>query len=120
GVEGGMPDESMPIRGTSIRGQLQFWWRATRGATCATHEDLFVRHADVWGTIDKSSPVEVDVRDANAPSPEPCASYSARNDGKLRLRWGQPFDSSDRALPYALFPFQGKLSRDRRTIEETP
>lgn len=25
-------DESHPIRETSIRGQLQFWWRATAGA----------------------------------------------------------------------------------------
>jgi len=66
GVEAGMPDESMPIRGTSIRGQLQFWWRATRGASHATHEDLFARHSDVWGNTDKASPVEIDVRGMTA------------------------------------------------------
>jgi CRISPR-associated protein Cmr1 len=120
GVEAGEPDESMPIRGTAIRGQLQFWWRATRGASSATYQDLFARHANVWGTTDKASPVDVDVREVTAPSPQPCARYAERNDGKLQLRWSQPFDGSDRVLPYALFPFQGKLSSDRRTIEEAP
>jgi CRISPR type III-B/RAMP module RAMP protein Cmr1 len=28
-------DETHPIRETSIRGQLQFWWRATAGAKYA-------------------------------------------------------------------------------------
>lgn len=27
GVQAAMPDVSMPIRATAIRGQLRFWWR---------------------------------------------------------------------------------------------
>jgi CRISPR-associated protein Cmr1 len=120
GVEAGTPDETLPIRGTSIRGQLQFWWRATRGAACADRGDLFARHADVWGSTRKASPVEIDIRDVTVSSLKPCAKYSPRNDGKLQLDWEQPFDASDRVLPYALFPFQGQPSPDRRTIEKSP
>jgi CRISPR/Cas system CMR-associated protein Cmr1 (group 7 of RAMP superfamily) len=34
----------MPIRGTALRGHLQFWWRATRGAVRATLEELSQTH----------------------------------------------------------------------------
>ncbi|MGO9113609.1 MAG: RAMP superfamily CRISPR-associated protein [Thermoguttaceae bacterium] len=56
GVEVGEPYPTLPVRGTSIRGQLQFWWRATRGASCSTREELFPRHAAVWGTTERASP----------------------------------------------------------------
>lgn len=110
GVKASEPDQTLPIRATSIRGQLQFWWRATRGAGFA-RDDLFARHADVWGTTDKASPVEVDVRDVTATQARSCARYgwnpNARNrQGGWRLTWESPFASSP--LPYALFPFQGK------------
>src|SRR5947199_6070126 len=84
GVEAGKPDPTFPIRGTSIRGQLQFWWRATRGASCLTREELFRRHAEVWGTTERASPVEVEVRDIQVSAPRPCLKYLPRNDGKLR------------------------------------
>src|SRR5687767_15431108 len=75
GTEAGKPDETLPIRGTSIRGQLQFWWRATRGAAFVTREELFDRHAEIWGTTDRASPVDVDVRDVTASPSKPCAKY---------------------------------------------
>jgi CRISPR-associated protein Cmr1 len=120
GVEAGEPDETLPIRGTSIRGQLQFWWRATCGAGFSTHKDLFARHAEIWGTTDKASPVEIDIRDVAANAPKPCAEYTSRNDGRLQLRWNSLFDSPNRELAYALFPFQGQLTKDRRRVEIRP
>jgi CRISPR/Cas system CMR-associated protein Cmr1 (group 7 of RAMP superfamily) len=36
-AEPGQPDEDFSIRGTAIRGQLELWWRATRG----TQFDIF-------------------------------------------------------------------------------
>ncbi|MFO0881807.1 MAG: type III-B CRISPR module RAMP protein Cmr1, partial [Gemmataceae bacterium] len=33
-------DRSFPIRATAIRGQLQFWWRATVGAQYSTRQEL--------------------------------------------------------------------------------
>jgi CRISPR-associated protein Cmr1 len=120
GVEAGAPDETLPIRGTSIRGQLQFWWRATRGGEFGACADLFARHADVWGKTDKASPVEIEVREVPPALQKPCARYVPGNGGKLRLNWDKPFEGSDRVLPYALFPFQGKLSKDWRTVEKAP
>jgi CRISPR-associated protein Cmr1 len=120
GVEAGQTDVTMPIRATSIRGQLQFWWRATCGANCSTKEELFVRHADVWGTTENASPVQVSVRDVDAAKPTPCARYVPRQDGKLRLQWMTPFETPPSALPYGLFPFQGRLSKDGRTVIEEP
>lgn len=120
GVEAGEPDATLPIRGTTIRGQLQFWWRATRGAGFTSRQDLFARHAEVWGTTENASPVQIYVYNVKANAPKPCAEYRARNDGRLQLRWNSPFDGSNRELPYALFPFQGQLSNDRRKVEKEP
>jgi CRISPR-associated protein Cmr1 len=119
GVEASIPDETLPIRGTSIRGQLQFWWRATRGGAFVNREDLFVCHAAIWGCTDKASPVEITVRDVTAADQRPCATYAFLNDGKLKLRWQKPFADST-ALQYALFPFQGKLSQDPKAVEQAP
>lgn len=123
GVEAGMTDETLPIRGTAIRGQLQFWWRATRGAGFATHQKLFSRHAEIWGTTDRASPVEIDVRDVTASPMHPCARYdwnqNARSGkGGWRLAWEEPFASSP--LPYVLFPFQGKQPASRYGDPEEP
>ena len=124
GVEAGTPDETLPIRGTAIRGHLQFWWRATRGADAATREDLFARHAAVWGTTDKASPVEIDVRDVRAAQARSCARFewnkqARRGQGGWRLAWGSPFAGSP--LPYALFPFQGKQPASHQAEpEEAP
>ncbi len=112
GVEAGENDPTMPIRGTAIRGQLQFWWRATRGAACGTLAELRERHRVVWGATESASPIVVKVADAEASEPTPCAQYrwdsqARRGQGGWRLRWREPFDGRDSALPYVLFPFQG-------------
>lgn len=117
GVEVGETDPTWPIRGTSIRGQLQFWWRATRGASCSTSEELFMRHAEIWGRTEQASPVEVEVSDVQMAAPRPCARYdwnpqARRGQGGWRLNWESPFRNS--ALSYALFPFQGQQPLPRR------
>ncbi|RMH34849.1 MAG: type III-B CRISPR module RAMP protein Cmr1 [Nitrospirae bacterium] len=120
GVEPGEPDFAMPIRGTAIRGHLRFWWRATRGAACSTPQILFQQEAEVWGTTDKASPVIVEVRKSQTANPKPCAEYKPKNDGKWRLQWKPPFNEKDSALPYVLFPFQGKFNKERQSIEKAP
>ena len=51
GVEPGVVDETTPIRGSSIRGQLRFWWRATRGAQFGNHLDQLKAAEDlIWGS----------------------------------------------------------------------
>lgn len=123
GAEPGKTDKDFPIRGTSIRGQLQFWWRATRGGRYANHHDLFARHAEIWGTTERASPVEIAVRDVTTKPARSCARYewnqNARGGrGGWRLVWEAPFASSP--LPYALFSFQGKQPASRNGAPEEP
>ncbi len=103
GVEAGVNDPTQPIRTTAIRGQLQFWWRATRGAAFDSVEGMRRRHAEVWGATDRASPVSVVVANVEADAPTPCARYEGN---APRVTWDTLFAKG--ALPYALFPFQGK------------
>ncbi len=127
GVEAGVNDPQMPIRGTAIRGQLQFWWRATRGSVCATLQNLRERHRAVWGATDSASPVTVEVADLQASAPVPCAQHrwdpqARRGQGGWRLNWAQPFAGRENALPYVLFPFQGVMPQNdpQARSEEDP
>lgn len=122
GVEAGEPDPTLPIRGTSIRGQLQFWWRATRGASYPACDALFKRHAEVWGTTERASPVDVEVRDIEMATSARCLEYSPKSDGKLQANWRKPVNNNGSALPYALFPFQGQLKKEggKQKIEREP
>lgn len=126
GVDAGENDPTMPIRGTAIRGQLQFWWRATRGAAFATLAELRERHRAVWGATDSASAVIVEVAEVQASEPVPCGTIAwnaqARGrQGAWRVTWCEPFRHNEH-LRYVLFPFQGVLPRnDRRAqVEEHP
>lgn len=61
GVKPGNPDGLTPIRGTTIRGHLRFWWRATRGAAFTSVGDLKKREDEIWGSTENPSPVSVSV-----------------------------------------------------------
>ena len=115
-------DPSFPIRGTSIRGQLQFWWRATVGAQYQAKEELRAAQSDVWGDTSQASRVQIRVEDVQVTKPEPCARYDMDRNRPGTYRsmptWNAPF--SNTALPYALFPFQGQLANDRTRIEVEP
>ncbi|MBY0230792.1 MAG: type III-B CRISPR module RAMP protein Cmr1 [Gemmataceae bacterium] len=101
GAVAGEPDAAMPIRATAIRGQLQFWWRATRGAALPL-EEMRRRHQEVWGSTERASPVKVEVDDVKASLPVACGRYEGN---APRITWTSPFSGT--SLPYALFPFQG-------------
>lgn len=113
GVETRTNDGDFPIRPTAIRGQLQFWWRATVGAQCAGPKELRDAQSAIWGSTACASRVHVLVENVVCDDPESCADFSwnstARGGrGVWRIRWRFPFDVEDSALPYALFPFQGE------------
>ena len=42
-------DAVSPVRGTAIRSQLRFWWRATRGAVFQTTKELYDAERAIWG-----------------------------------------------------------------------
>ena len=102
----------MPIRVSSIRGHLRFWWRATRGAKFDTVEELRQREGEIWGSMENPSPVNIEVLDLKCGDRKPCAYYIWRqkNNGKWvwALEWAKEFMVANRSLPYALFPFQGE------------
>ncbi len=122
GVETRVNDPSFPIRPTSIRGQLQFWWRATVGAQYANRQELRAAQSDVWGDTTQPSRVQVRVELLTADPPSPCARFERDQRDNSRFRstptWDMPFNNID--LPYALFPFQGQLADGRKGIQVKP
>jgi len=122
GVETRVNDPSFPIRPTSIRGQLQFWWRATVGAQYATRQELRAAQSAVWGNTEQASRVQVRVERVSFDNPKPCATFERDHKDSSRFRsmptWNTTFNNT--ALPYALFPFQGQLADGRRQIEVQP
>lgn len=115
-------DPSFPIRPTTIRGQLQFWWRATVGAQYATRQELRAAQSAIWGDTKQSSRVQVRVEVLKEAPPITCAQFEKDYKDRSRYRsmptWHDMFKNS--ALPYALFPFQGQLTKDRKQIEIPP
>jgi len=113
GVEPRVPDDSYPIRATAIRGQLQFWWRATRGTQYQSVADLRSAQSELWGSTERASRVQVLIDKIEADPPAPCAQFrwdpnASRGRGRWQTNWHSPFGDRDSALPYALFPFQGE------------
>lgn len=121
GAEAGRADDSFPVRPTSIRGHLQFWWRATHGASCADAAELARRQAEVWGTTEQASRVRIEVRD---PQSTPHLSWAELKTHCESRRTGQDdrqLLSRSRKLGYALFSFKEEKPRDKpeaRFIEE--
>lgn len=82
-------DIAHPIRETSIRGQLQFWWRATAGAKYENSKELNDAHSQIWGSTKCKSKITIHVKQ---PGSITSVSYE-----EVSRRF-QP-------LRYALFPF---------------
>ena len=61
GVEPGEYDLAFPIRETSIRGQLRFWWRATMGRHIQGAQELWRREEEVFGSSEFPSPLGISV-----------------------------------------------------------
>ncbi|MEI6104000.1 MAG: type III-B CRISPR module RAMP protein Cmr1 [Methanothrix sp.] len=98
GVKANENDPVTPIRPSSIRGHLRFWWRATSGAKCATVAELLQREGKIWGTTLNPSQVGLQVEIKSPGKTYPCA-YFPENKNFPRFERNHP--------PYALFPFQG-------------
>ncbi|MCL4514099.1 MAG: type III-B CRISPR module RAMP protein Cmr1 [Firmicutes bacterium] len=120
---GPIPGENDPvtlIRGSSIRGHLRFWWRATRGASFESVESLRRREGEIWGTAESPSPVMLLVSELTKGEAGPWAKYEADPKGGGVRSIPTPVNSSYPS--YALFPFQGKAEKAReiRKVTEYP
>ena len=115
GIEPGQVDDVLPVRASSIRGHLRFWWRACRGHTYPSAARLFADESAIWGKTHTGngsggpSDIEVEVTILKAGRPLQCVTYEpvTRPNGHVRWRphWG-PYPA------YALFPFQGEAEDD--------
>lgn len=59
GAEAGKIDPGLPIRPSSIRGHLRFWWRATQGAKFDSVDKMHQREEEIWGGMENPSPVTI-------------------------------------------------------------
>lgn len=108
GVKAGEADPITVIRGASVRGQLRFWWRATRGGQFDGDLDA-MRKAEqaIWGSAAKKgdentgpSKVQVVVTVEKGQEGKGDSPFEVKEDRKPR-----PRDDSQ-AHPYVAFPLQ--------------
>ncbi len=83
-------DSGRPIRATSIRGQLRFWWRAIYGRRYASPEELFKAEERIFGSDSVHGQVALSVDIKNTGT---VVDYST-------------IKRPDPELVYAVFPFQ--------------
>jgi CRISPR-associated protein Cmr1 len=101
GAIAGINDPTFPIRPSTVRGQLRFWWRATRGAKFETAEALFKEEEKIWGSTEKPSGTIVKV---TAPKWEQSRNYIGSRDDNYGFRRFGP-------EAYVLFPAASDTSR---------
>lgn len=124
GVQAGVPDKDMPVRVSSIRGQLRFWWRLLNGQGKSPRE-LFVAERELWGGLGgkpeevKASRVRLTVRKMHGFKTEQCADYQLNQKKKDDTFKSAP-KFRRKLPPYALFPAQGELSDDRKEVQKQP
>lgn len=133
GPETGKRDPITLIRPSSIRGQLRFWWRATRGAHFTTVRELRSREAAIWGDINNPSPVIVEVsapiweKTRRPPTyelarygPEAYALFSAKQNSDDLCREGLQFTLTLRILKFhRLQEFRDRENERRRRTGES-
>lgn len=98
GVVAGVNEQDRPVRVPSVRGNLRFWWRATRGTAFPSLEELKRREAEIWGSTERASPTWVEVD---------CAPY----DQSRNYHENYGFDDRYGPQTYALFPAANRENR---------
>jgi len=102
GVKASENDPITVIRGSSIRGHLRFWWRATRGAAFETWKDLRKAEEEIWGSSERASKVNIQI--------------NIKNPGKSIFNYTE--EKRNIYPDYALFPFQGMGNTPPKKCQE--
>jgi CRISPR-associated protein Cmr1 len=112
GVNPGEVDEKFPVRGSTVRGQLRFWWRATCGGRFGGDRNAMKADEDrIWGSTRGASRVSVVVTEAKAGQ-----LFTASDErGNTTDRRGDPLtvghqNSRD---SYAAFPLRGDAKKNK-------
>lgn len=108
GVEAGKPDPITAVRGASVRGQLRFWWQATRAGHYPTLDALKQAEDCLWGAASKAGLVELAVEVLDEGQDEPPFEVRLNKRGNY-----QAYSRSQIAPAYAAFPLQP----DRDTLK---
>lgn len=138
GVKTQEADPVTTIRGSSIRGQLRFWWRACRGGAFANLEEMKKAEDEIWGTASKdkkgekpASKVQVFVETTNkgvelihsAKDVNPYAAFPLRQENKklrdnitfkLSIKYPKDLQTDVEAALWAWETFGGIGARTRR------
>ena len=101
GVEVQQADPISVVRASEVRGQLRFWWRATRGGQFEGNWERMKAAEDVlWGSTEHPSLVQVALEVTERGNDiEPYRVYQGNN-GRYRMEF------RPRAYQYGLFPLQ--------------
>ncbi|KAF0247550.1 MAG: CRISPR-associated RAMP Cmr1 family protein [bacterium] len=125
GVEPSQADPITLIRGTSIRGQLRFWWRACRAGQFSDVKEMKTFEDKLWGTIsdnkkeDTQSKVKVAVK----------VNYSGEAVRPFRVeqkkdKYGKYVPdvkvNENRAPAYAVFPLRPEQEKQEIGMVTTP
>ena len=92
------PDEVTPVRGTSVRGQLRFWWRALYGARYQTVTKLREAEGRLWGLASEPGLATISIESRLA-APSAYRIFELVN-GKCKTVTGKE------AIAYGAFPLQ--------------
>jgi CRISPR-associated protein Cmr1 len=102
GVETQQADPVTVVRATEVRGQLRFWWRATRGGQFGgSLEKMKAAEDAIWGSTDQASQVQVSILQPSAQSKQ--SPYYVRLNRQGRP---SPYSRDNIAPAYASFPLQ--------------
>ncbi|MDP1509168.1 type III-B CRISPR module RAMP protein Cmr1 [Paenibacillus ottowii] len=103
GNEPGELDETFPVRSSSIRGHLRFWWRATRGAAFQDVKELRRHEVAIFGDTHSPSRVKIWVESRHKPE----ITDAREIDKNKQVRPGkEPAYRFKNFLPlYAVFPY---------------
>jgi CRISPR-associated protein Cmr1 len=110
GTETQKADPVSVIRVPSIRGQLRFWWRATRGGQFKTTAEMKKAEDLIWGSTENPSAViiELQVNDGSIPETAYWMELNTRK-GKFEIK------NSTMIAPYAAFPLQPDKNEQKKT-----
>ncbi|TKH43944.1 type III-B CRISPR module RAMP protein Cmr1 [Paenibacillus terrae] len=101
--EPGKVDEAFPVRSSSIRGHLRFWWRATRGAAFEDVNELRRHEVAIFG--DTHSPSRVKIWVESSHKPEITEAREINKNKQVRPGQGPAYRFKNFLPPYAVFPY---------------